>query len=148
MKINLIFVLFFLISLSNSTTFENDYTKLKEISQLAQRSFTQLKSRITNIDSQPNPIKFNKDIETTGQITSNSIATKELVVNGNAVFASILYSNTTITDSIQTKELSTQSISSPTGLITINGDVIITNEVTTDSVNLKTSSFVIKGKIF
>jgi len=100
-----------------------------------------------NPNKQAKQIKFSTDVTVNGDVSAHNIDTNELKVKDSTTIQKELKVNKIITNELTATTIITDTISSPTGVLTIEGDVLINNDVLNDSVNIRGSSFFVEGKL-
>jgi len=89
-------------------------------------------------------MKINTNLHVTGKIFSGDIKADEAKISGNVEIEKLLQAKTLNSQSIEAKYLSVVTISSPTGVVTIQGDLILTNDISADNLNVRASSFIVQ----
>lgn len=146
----LTFILF--ISLLNPTESTNEsLNETNELAQLAKlnKSKTTDDSLKTQINQSVKPkqktMTINSDLTVTNSITTDSLTCKSANITGQLDLQNKLTANLIQSDSINTKVIFVEQIQSPTGTLTINGNLIINNDITTETINMKGTSFILDG---
>ncbi len=89
-------------------------------------------------------MRINSNLVVTGNIVSSDISSGNADITGNLEVSKLLKTNKLITETLNTKILSVESISSPTGVITIQGDLVLNNDISADTLNVKSTSFIVQ----
>jgi hypothetical protein len=89
-------------------------------------------------------MKINSNLLVTGDISSGDFSTNEVIISGVLNVKNLIKTKQIKSNSMETKTLTTQVIKSPTGVITIQGDLILDNEVDSGSLNVRATSFIVK----
>ena len=89
-------------------------------------------------------MKINSNLYVTGTITSSNIYAEDVKISGNLQVSKILKSKKISAEKIETNNISTEYITSPTGIITIQGDLILNNDISGDSLNIRATSFIVQ----
>ena len=82
----------------------------------------------TSSKTKPREMKINSNVIINGDVTAGKIVTDVLRVKDEGMIGNNLHSNDIQTDSINTNAVYVSSITSPTGELIIEGDLIIINE--------------------
>lgn len=96
----------------------------------------------------PKTMKINTDLIINGNIQSRQVNSKKLTVKEKGMIEGTLIATEVFTDQLFTETTYINSLISPNGIIVIDGDVMITNEITEEgqqNVHLKGDSFAIDG---
>jgi hypothetical protein len=88
-------------------------------------------------------MKINSNLLVTGNISSGDFTTNNVVISGGLDVKSLITKQIK-SNLMETKTLKTQVIKSPTGVLTIQGDLILDNDVDTGSLNIRATSFIVK----
>lgn len=127
-------------------------SKIEEVKSITKElECAQRKSDVNSSKKQDSPkkphkeMKINSNVHVTGSITANKFYSEEAKVTGNAHIGKTLKSSDIISDKITAQTLVTDRIISPTGVLTIEGDLIINNDVLADTVSMRGSSFIMEG---
>lgn len=89
-------------------------------------------------------MRINSNLHVIGNVLSSDITAGEAKISGNVEVVKLIQSKKLVSESIQTKLLSVETISSPTGVVTIRGDLVLTNEISADNLNFRASSFIVQ----
>lgn len=96
-------------------------------------------------NSQKKELKINSDFTVTGGVTASKFYSEYAKISGNMQIEKSLKSNLINTEKITTQSLITERILSSTGVLTIEADLIINNDVMADTVNMRGTSFILEG---
>lgn len=89
-------------------------------------------------------MRINSNLHVTGNVISSEINAGEARISGNTEVSNLIQAKNVVSESLQTKLLSVETISSPTGVVTIQGDLILTNDISADSLNVRATSFIVQ----
>lgn len=89
-------------------------------------------------------MRINSNLHVTGNVISSGITAQDAKISGNIEVAKLIQANKLDSESLQTKLLSVETINSPTGVVTIQGDLIITNDISADALNVRATSFIVQ----
>ena len=89
-------------------------------------------------------MKINSNLFVTGNVTSGDITANDITVSGILEVRNLIKTKQLQSDAMETKTLTTEVIKSPTGVVTIQGDLVLNNDVTTDSINVRATSFIVQ----
>ena len=89
-------------------------------------------------------MKINSNLFVTGNVTSGDITANDISVSGILEVRNLIKTKQLQSDAMETKTLTTEVIKSPTGVVTIQGDLVLNNDVTTDSINVRATSFIVQ----
>jgi len=138
-------------SLESEILLKEQESKIEEIKSVSQEIDQQMAKRNTNensADESQNPkkgMKINSDFTITGGITANKFYAENAKLTGNTHIGQTLQANIINTDKLTAQTIVTDKIFSSTGVLTIEADVIINNDVMADTVSMRGSSFVLEG---
>jgi len=118
-----------------------------EIEQVANRkSESQAKAEETKDKEKPKKqMKINSDFIVTGGITANKFYAESAKISGTTEIGHVLKASSIQTNKITSKSVVTDKIISNTGVLTIEADLIINNDVMADTVSMRGTSFVLEG---
>jgi cytoskeletal protein CcmA (bactofilin family) len=88
-------------------------------------------------------LKINSNLLITGTVRSSEIITESATITGNCNIAKDLNAKEIKADKLTTKTVITESIHSPTGILVIEGDLVINNDIASDSIALRGQSFML-----
>jgi hypothetical protein len=120
----------------------------KEIEKkLEKRTESESESEASKGDSDKpkKEMKINSDFTITGAVTATKFTADEAKITGNAHIGKTLKSSSINTDKITSQTLVSEKILSNTGVLTIEADLVINNDVLADTVSVRGSSFVLEG---
>jgi hypothetical protein len=89
-------------------------------------------------------MRINSNLHVTGNVISSGITAQEAKISGNIEVSNLIQAKKLDSESLQTKLLSVETISSPTGVVTIQGDLILTNDISADTLNVRATSFIVQ----
>jgi len=95
-------------------------------------------------DSSVKEMKINSNLFVTGNITSADLIANDVTISGVLDVRNLIKTKQLKSNSMETNTLTTEFIKSPTGVLTIQGDLVLNNEVDTDSLNVKATSFIVQ----
>jgi len=98
---------------------------------------------ITTADSKKE-MKINSNLFVTGNVTSGDLTANDVTISGILQVQNLIKTKKISSNSMETKTLITEVIKSPTGVVTIQGDLILNNDVDTDTLNVKATSFIVQ----
>jgi hypothetical protein len=118
-----------------------------EIEQVAKRKAeSQVKAEQSKEKQTPKKqMKINSDFTVTGGITANKFYAESAKISGSTEIGHILKASTIQTNKITSQSVVTDKIISNTGVLTIEADLIINNDVMADTVSMRGTSFVLEG---
>lgn len=90
-------------------------------------------------------MSINSDLHVLGVLKAARITAETCKITGNTHIGRVLKANAISTEKLIVQTLVTERIISPTGVITIQGDLIINNDVMADSVSMRASSFIVEN---
>jgi hypothetical protein len=124
-----------------------DRTLSSEVESQSKPQDQHLDSSRKSQDSSKNKteMKINSNLHILGSISANKAILETAEITGNARIGKTLHSKEITSDKLTTQTLITDRIVSPTGVITLEGDLIINNDVLADSVSLRGESFLLNG---
>jgi hypothetical protein len=93
--------------------------------------------------SKQRKMTINSDLLVTGTLTANTITCESSKITGSAEISKLLKANEINTQKLTTNTIITERIVSPTGILTLVGDLIINNDVSADSIEMKGSSLIV-----
>jgi hypothetical protein len=104
-----------------------------------------LSKNIKNEQVEPKQRKMtiNSDLLITGSLTANTITCESSKINGTAQISKLLKASEIKTDKLTTNTIITERIVSPTGILTLSGDLVINNDVSADSIEMKGTSLIL-----
>jgi hypothetical protein len=140
--------------LENELLLKEQQSKIEEIKCITGEIEKQKAFRLES-DSQNEPtpsdsnvkkeLKINSDFTVAGSVTATKFNSDFAKVSGNAQIENTLKSNIINTEKITSQSLITERIISTTGVLTIEADLIINNDVMAETVNMRGTSFVLEG---
>jgi hypothetical protein len=117
-----------------------------EIEGIAKRKAENKSTVAEKKDEKPKKeMKVNSDFTVTGGITANKFYAESAKISGVTEIGHVLKANTINTEKITSQSLITDKIFSNTGVLTIEADLIINNDVMADTVSMRGTSFVLEG---
>jgi hypothetical protein len=90
-------------------------------------------------------MKINSNLLVLGDIQANKIVAEKLIVNQTVNVSQKINSEIINTTKLTANILSTERIVSPTGVITIEADLVINNDMMGESVSMRGDSFYLEG---
>lgn len=127
---------------------------LSRIAKLKSLDHQQKKENVSEVDKLINKaseikkereMKINSNLIVNGSIMANKIVTDALTIHGLGKLDNNLLTTTLDTSSITSQTVHANSITSPTGVIEIEGDVIISNDDDITTTTTNGDSFAISG---
>jgi hypothetical protein len=148
MKINLfgvIYVLVLIASVIAESEIERKIATLDKAADSLQKST--IKSKDSGMDAEKTTRKMtiNADLQVIGGVTCNKVTADSAEISGNVNIARTLKANDIITDKLTTQTLVTEKIVSPTGVLTLAGDLVINSDVLADGITMRGSSLLLEG---
>lgn len=89
-------------------------------------------------------MKINSHLIVTGNITSGSIEAKQVKASGSLNVSKLITSTKLESDQIQAKVLQTDVITSLSGVVTIEGDLVLSSDVSAEKLNVRATSFIVQ----
>jgi len=89
-------------------------------------------------------MRINSNLHVTGNIISSDITCDDAKITGNIEVSKLLKTKKLVSESIETKQLIVDIISSPTGVVTIQGDLVLNNDISAETLNVKATSFIVQ----
>ena len=89
-------------------------------------------------------MKINSNLFVTGNVTSGDLTANDVTISGTLIVGNLIKTKQIKSNSMTTNSLITEVIKSPTGVVTIQGDLILNNDVDTESLNVRATSFIVK----
>lgn len=134
---------FFLIqySLAQNLKSPNDFTAY-------QLSLFEQNKDVSTTSNKQKTMKINTDLIINGDIHSGRVICEKITVKEKGIIKGTLKTTEVIIDKLTTESTIVNSLISPNGIIIIDGDVLITNEISSEilqNINLKGASFAIDG---
>ncbi len=146
--------------LENEILLKEEQSKIEEIKyidreienkRLMRMDASNVANNIQNKDnlnlniSKNKEIKINSDFTVTGGITTNKIYAEFAKILGEAQIARQLKANVITTTKLNTQSIVTERIFSKTGVVTIEADLIINNDIMAETVSMRGTSFILEG---
>ena len=141
--------------LENELLLKEQQSKIEEIKYINKQIENQKSKRMeaeTENDQQNNSssnqkkdLKINSDFSVSGGVTATKFYSEFAKISGNMIIEKTLKSNLINTEKITTQSLIADRILSNTGVLTIEADLIINNDVMADTVNMRGTSFILEG---
>jgi hypothetical protein len=88
---------------------------------------------------------INADLNVLGGITCTKLTADSADISGSVHIAESLKAHDIKTDKLTTQILVTEKIVSPTGVLTLAGDLVINSDVAADGISMRGSSLVLEG---
>ena len=132
------FLLFILFSSYSLQNIDKEVSIIDEMKKERLNSFSSNKNNIP-INQRP-PMVINSNLQVTSTLSANTITAKMLNGNGNVKILNSATSSSLSVNELKVTALSVEKIKPANGVLTINGNVILTNDI-----NLKGDSFAING---
>jgi hypothetical protein len=150
MKINSILLIFTLLLLAGVIKAQSEIEKeiaildkvISDVHTTANNS--PIKSN-DEIKTKTRKMTINADLHVIGGVTCNKITAEAADISGNINIAQSLKANDIVTNKLTTETLVTEKIVSPTGVLTLAGDLVINSDVLADGITMRGSSFQLEG---
>ncbi len=92
-----------------------------------------------------NTMRINSNFAVTGEITGNKFYAEDAVLTGLTKIGTKLQSETITAKKVSAESIIIDKLLSKTGVLTIEADLVINNDISADSVNMRGTSFVLEG---
>lgn len=132
------FLLFILFSSYSLQKIDKEVSIIDEMKKERLNSFSSNKRNIP-INQKP-PMVINSNLQVKSTLSANTITANMLNGNGNVKILNSATSSSLSVNELKVTALSVEKIKPANGVLTINGNVILTNDI-----NLKGDSFAVKG---
>jgi hypothetical protein len=129
-------------------------SKISEIKFVSKEIEKQVAKRKSSSDEQESStvddkhakhMRINSNFKVTGGITANRFFAETAELTGNTRIGHKLQSNTINTDKLVAQTIVVEKLLSSTGVITIEADVIINNDIMANTISMRGASFVLEG---
>jgi hypothetical protein len=103
-------------------------------------------NKSTDPISEPEKLRkmtINSDFHITGSLTANYISCESSTISGNLNVSKVIKSKEINAEKLTTNTLITEKIVSPTGVLTLSGDLVINNDVLADNIAVRGSSLIL-----